>query len=250
MSQPPEQPPERTPPGHPPPAPPPAPHSPSQYPPAPYQPVKKPSSKKNVGLIIGLIAAGVLALSAVIIGIVVLVSGDDGPTAGAPSSSESTNPSQDAAADNTGRLSGEGYSYTLPDEWEDVSEDVLAQDPPGAIDTVSTWGPDIESGRANLIVERQSAEVSDPEVLRENWQGNLGNAVGVTPKPGPDTQIAGEKVITATLESVNNQDVSVAQTAYLAVVDGAVYSITLSAEKGDTGAKNVFDKILDSWTWE
>ena len=127
---------------------------------------------------------------------------------------------------------------------------MLAQNPPGAIDTVATWGPDIESGRANLIVERQPAEVTDPEELRESWQGNLGNAVGVTPQPGPDSQIGGEKVIAATLDSVNNQDVSVAQTAYLAVVDGAVYSITLSAEKGDASAKDTFDEILDSWTWE
>lgn len=246
MSQPPERPPEWTPPGPSGDGVPPA--APGQYPPA-----QKPSSKKNVGPIIGLIAAGVLALSAIIIGVVVLVSGDDEPTASAPSSSESTNPSPDAGedpTDDTGRLTGEGYSYELPDEWQDVSEDVIAQNPPGAIDTVATWGPDIESGRANLIVERQPAEVTDPEELRENWQSNLGNAVGVTPKPGPDSQIDGEKVIAATLDSVNSQDVSVAQTAYLTVVDGAVYSITLSAEKGDAGAKDVFDEILDSWTWE
>ncbi len=138
----------------------------------------------------------------------------------------------------------------MPKEWADVSAAVLAQDAPGAIDTVSAWGADFESARANLIVERQPTEASDPDELREGWETNLGNAVGVTPTPGPDVDIAGERAISATLRSVNAKKISVDQTAYLAVVGDAVYSITLSAEKGDKGAAAVFDKILASWSWE
>ncbi len=207
--------------------------------------------KASIGLIIGLIAAGVLALGSAVAGLVVLTGSDDDRITNETVSSESPAPSAEPAAGaSDNRLAGNGYSYALPEEWNDVSAAELAEEAPGAIDTVSTWGADVESGRANLIVERQPIEVSDPEDLREGWEANLGNAVGVTPTSGPDIEIAGERAISATLRSVNQQKISVDQTAYLAVVDDAAYSITLSAVRGDKGAASVFGEILGSWAWE
>ncbi len=232
---------------------------PGQMPPHPPS-----SGGSKTGLIIGLVAAGVLVLAAVVVGVVLLVSGDDEePVAGGSSESSSAEPSDDSTTEPTDepseeptatpdgdRLRGQGYSYELLDGWNDISADVLAGNPPGAIDTVSSWGRSIQKGRANLIVERQSAGTDDPEDLRESWEANLGTAVGVKPQRGSDQEIDGETALSATLDSVNAQDVSVSQTALLTVVDGAVYSITLSAEDGDADAQDAFEEILDSWAWE
>lgn len=252
-----------------PPQPPSDPSSPDGYGVPPAAGEYPPPSTNKTGLYVGLGAAGLLALVAIIIGVVVLSGGDDERIVSGSDSSQSAEPSDEPSSEPTaeesdeaeptedvseapeeGQLVGTGYTYELPDEWNDISAEVLAQNPPGAIDTVATWGTDIESGRANLITERQTAEATDPEELRESWEGNLGTAVGVTPVSGPDTEIDGEKAISATLSSTNGQDVSVEQTAYLVIVDGAVYSITLSAEEGDDGAQDEFDDILDSWSWE
>ncbi|MEJ7831607.1 MAG: hypothetical protein WKF79_01715 [Nocardioides sp.] len=285
---PPEQPPNERPtqPGWPPPQPPPTqplPQQPSPYQNQPAQPYQQPGpypnqppggapppyggyppvppKKSRTGLIIGGLVGAVLLIGAVVGGVLLATSGgdDSNDRASDSSSEDSTDSTEDSeptdeptdAAPAGPVLPGDGYSYELPVEWTNVTDQVLATNPGGAIDTVSSWGVDIPSGRANVITEKDnSGGVSDPEDLRSTWQANLESGVGVAPVPGEDTEIAGEKAITATLSSTNAEGLQIEQSAYLVVVGDSVYSIALSAEAGDTGAVDAFTKILESWSWE
>ncbi|MEJ7832699.1 MAG: hypothetical protein WKF79_07280 [Nocardioides sp.] len=229
--------------------------------PAPVGQNQPPPKKSRTGLIIGGLVGAVLLIGAVVGGVLLATSGgdDSNDRASDSSSEDSTDSTEDSeptdeptdAAPAGPVLPGDGYSYELPVEWTNVTDQVLATNPGGAIDTVSSWGVDIPSGRANVITEKDnSGGVSDPEDLRSTWQANLESGVGVAPVPGEDTEIAGEKAITATLSSTNAEGLQIEQSAYLVVVDDSIYSIALSAEAGDTGAVDTFTKILESWSWE
>lgn len=146
-------------------------------------------------------------------------------------------------------LQGNGYSYTLPEDWQDVSEEAAGA--PGAIDTISVWGDKLDGGRANVIVESGPAgSETDPEPLREQWVSNMTGSTGGTAQEIPGTTIDGLDAIGVQIESSNKNEVEIVQTAYLVVRGGKVYSIGLSGKIGDDDAEKAFEDILESWTWE
>ena len=59
-------------------------------------------------------------------------------------------------------LEGEGYQYELPEGWNDITDQVL-EDNPGqpTLDTASAWGDSVEAGRANVIIEVSSWTYND-----------------------------------------------------------------------------------------
>lgn len=229
----------------------------------PYEPPNQPygqagpydhAPKSSQGLLIGLIVLAVLLIAGGALTALLLLSDsdsdDDNGKAGDKASattSESTEPTPSVPDGDL--LQGNGYSYTLPEDWQDVSEEKAGA--PGAIDTISVWGDQLDGGRANVIVETgPSGGETEPEALREQWVDNMTGATGATVQEIPGTTIDGVDAIGVQLESKNENDVEIVQTAYLVVLDGNVYSIGLSSKIGDDDSEQAFEDILASWTWE
>ena len=226
----------------------------------PYQPYGATSPggprKRRTGLIIGVVA-GLVVLAGIIVAIVLLATNGDeekadepdstsSPTAttGSPSTSPTDQPEE-------GTLQGDGYSYELPDGWNDVTEEALAQNPPGAIDTVAAWGETFNNSRANLIVETAPANgQTDLEALRAEWENNLTGTSGGEAQPTDGIQIGGEDSIGTTVDITNSNGVRVHQIAYLTIHDDTIYSIGFNAERGDEEAQQAFDEVMDSWSWQ
>ena len=142
-------------------------------------------------------------------------------------------------------------SYTMPEDWNEVTEEVLATNPGGAIDTVAVWGEAFDGSRSNVIVEAGSAGgESDPEAIRATWESNMAAATGATPVEMEGTTIAEEEAIGAVLESTNDEGIEVEQFVYLVIHDEDVYSIGLSAEAGDDESRELFEQMLASWSWQ
>jgi hypothetical protein len=223
----------------------------ASYPPAP-QP-----SKRGPWLVIGIVAAVLVVVGGILTA--VLLSGGDGkesaddePTG--DTSSEATDPTTDATEvtpDPTGSsISGNGYTFALPDAWQDVTADVLAGGQAGATDLAVAWGTSLEAARANLIVETGFASgETDPEALRDAWESNMAGATGATPEDNGTETFDGETAIAVKISRINENDVAIEQFGYLTIHDGDLYSVILSAEAGDEKAQDAFGEILDSWTW-
>jgi hypothetical protein len=199
-----------------------------------------------VTLVVLLIAAGALAA------LLLLSDSDDDKDdakAGDTASESTSEPTESTSSVPDDLLQGNGYSYTLPEDWQDASEEAAGA--PGAIDTISVWGDRLEGGRANVIVETGPAGgETDLEVLREQWVKNMTSSVGAAAQDIPGATIDGEDSIGVQIESKNKNDLEIVQTAYLVVRDDRVYSIGLSGKIGDDDAEQAFEDILDSWTWE
>ena len=203
-------------------------------------PVRKLSQTALIGIVVVvvlLIAGGALAAVLVFAG-----SDDDKDKDSNKADDKTSEPAVDV-------MKGTGYSYTLPDNWTDISA-AAAEGAPGAIDTVAVWGEKFEGGRANVIVESGPTSETDLEKLREQWATNMTNGTGATPERIEGTTIGGEDAIGTRIERTNEKGVAILQTAYLVVRDGKIYSIALSGRSGDDEAVAAFEAIQDSWNWE
>jgi len=200
---------------------------------SPYGP---PPKRKSSAPVIAAILIVVLVLAGGATGAALLFSGSDGSD----------------SSDVAGTLAGNGYSYVLPNGWSEVTDEALAGNPPGTIDTVSAWGERFNGAPANLIVEIGPAQgASDPEELRQAWESTMGAATNSTPKRIENTTIGDETAIGTEIRRSNENGIDIVQVAYLTVHDGHAYSVALStnAETEDE-ARSEFEMILNSWTWE
>lgn len=225
--------------------------------PGPYGP-PPPGGQKSRTALIGVVVLVVLLVAGGALAALLLLSDSDddkdngnaGDKASESTSESTTDPTESTSSEPAGDLlQGNGYSYTLPDGWQDASEERAGA--PGAIDTISVWGDQLEGGRANVIVETgPSGGETEPEPLREQWVSNMTSSTGANAQEIPGTTIDGVEAIGVQIESKNENDVEIVQTAYLVVREGSVYSIGLSGKIGDDDAEQAFEEILDSWTWE
>ena len=228
--QPPGQPPSGPPPGGPPPGQQPPYGSPGGQPPYGPPPQKRKSSTALIAMI--LIVALVLAGGAV--GGILLLGGDD-----------------DGGGSSGDTITGDGYSYALPEDWHDVTEQALSGNPPGAIDTVTAWGEQFNGAPANVIVEIGPAVgVSDPEELRSTWESNMAAATQATPEQIDGTEIGGETAIGTEIRRSNQNGIDIVQIAYLTIHEGNAYSVALSTNAdSEDEARGTFDELLSSWSW-
>lgn len=240
--------------------------TPPDYPTAQYGAPPPQPPKKKTGLIVLLVVGALLIAGGILATVLILASNDDDKAdddaSDDPTSSATDDPTDDSTDEPTddptddppaeGGVDGQGYTYELPEDWNDVTEEALSgSDAPGTIDTVSVWGKKLNGGRANVIVETGSAgSEEDEEELRDDWESNMGSSTGVTPEKIDGTEIDGEDAIGAKMEQTNANGVDIVQIAYLVIVDGTQYSIGLSAKQGDDDAQEQFEDILASWDWD
>ncbi|MDP2773954.1 MAG: hypothetical protein Q8O61_10385 [Nocardioides sp.] len=219
---------------------------PSPYPsayPSGYPSSPQPTKKRNPWLVPSVVGVVLLVVGGILAA--VLLAGDDKEKAGGDS------PPDDPTTQPAGeQISGTGYSFALLDGWRDVTDELIAAGDAGATNLAVAWGATLASARANLVVETGFAQgESDPEELRERWESNMANATGATPEDNGTATLDGEQAIAIKISRNNENKVAIEQFGYLAIHDGDLYSVILSAEAGDEKAQDAFTDILDSWTW-
>ncbi len=268
--EPPTDPPNQPPTGPPPPPPPPMPGqwippeqiAPPNYPtpmapPPPPLPPPPPPGKGHTGLIIGL-AVAALVLVAGILAIVLLVGSEsdtDDDSEADDQTTSSTEPTQEATEEteepSAEGVQGSGYSYLLPEEWQDISSQVVDGSPGSTLDSASAWGSSIATSRANLIVEvTDGTSFTDLEDARAQLAMNLENNLGAITQPVDNIVIDGEDAAGVTLTRTNDLELEIVQTAYVILVDDSAYAITTTNEKGDDEPQAAYDAIYASWSWE
>jgi hypothetical protein len=215
----------------------------------------QPPKKSPTGLVVGVVVLVVLLIAGGALAALLLLSDpdDDNNDKADEATSQTSEPTETTETTETSApagdtIEGAGYTYALPEEWQDVTAQAAGS--PGAIDSVSAWGSKLNGGRANVIVESgPTGGEDDVEVLRKQWVKNMSGSTGVKPQAIPGTTIDGERAIGTQIQRTNEKDVEIVQTAYLVVHDGNVYSIALSGKIGDDDAEQAFADILASWSW-
>lgn len=216
-----------------------------------------PKKKSSTGLIVGAIVAILLIGVAAIVGIVALAGGgDDKSTADDTTSESVTTPTTETdtttpvTTDPALTLQGSGYTYQFPNgDWQDLTADT--PDSTGTIDTIAAPGNSIATARGNILVETSSAYgETDVNNLADGWKTVLTSSTGATPTDIDGRTIGGKEAVGVELKWTNENDFDVHQVAYLVVSGEEQYSITASFRQGDSGFRDTFDAVLDTWVWE
>jgi hypothetical protein len=166
-------------------------------------------------------------------------------------------------------VEGTGYTYAVPDGWEDVSEKAEEEIDVGGFrpdtlvigesedDFATNVNVIREDGLPNGITAAQYADASlaglrdpvgagvPPELAQAIERGNLRQI-----SEPRDAELDGEEAFAWDYRGTQDgRDVLVQQVA--AVMDGAGYTLTLTVlpDRFDEG-KHALDEVVDSWTWE
>lgn len=215
-----------------------------------------PQKKSSNGLLIGAIA-GMVALGVIAIVLIIALSGgdddksaDDDQSSTTSQTSDTVETSDTVTTDPALTLQGNGYSYQFPnDDWKDLTADT--PDTTGTIDTIAAPGDSLTTARGNILVESSSAfGVTDPAEIAEDWKRLLTSSTGATPTDIGTRDIGGKTAIGVELKWTNDNDFDVHQIAYLVISGEDQYSITASFRQGDSGFKDTYDGVLDTWVWE
>lgn len=209
------------------------PTGPPQQPPPPYGP--PPQQRRSGTALIAVILIVVLALAGGAVGAaLVLGGGDDSESSGGE------------VVDSGETMQGSGYTYGIPEGWSDATNDVGAM----GIDSAVRAEDEDDGFRRNVVVEVQPANgAADPEEILDQWESNIGEAVGGTPEPIDGISIDGQDALGIRIETTQ-QDIDIVQVAYLAINDGQIYSIALSAHREvEDEATAEFEQVLDTWSW-
>lgn len=214
-----------------------------------------PPSKSRTGLIIGIVVGTLLAIGAVVLAVVLVAGSDSDSDEGTDSDDETTSASpsesESPVVPEGEVVQGEGYTYVLPDEWNDITADVTGQPGSETIDTTSAPGASLNTAPANLIVEVGPANgETDLESARDQVSANIGGAVGATPVEIDGPNIGGVATVGLEVTSDGVGGTKVLQTAYVTLLRDTYYVIGFSRQSGDGGYDDDFEAILDSWVWE
>jgi hypothetical protein len=173
-------------------------------------------------------------------------------------------------SDEEQRVDGSGYTYAVPDGWEDASEEALDIDldiPRVLVDSavIGERQDDFttnvtvvrEGGVPARVTARQYGEVSianlrdpagagyPPEVVEELEDIDLGSIESL-----PGTDLGGREAVTWEYRNASGGSaVQVRQVA--ALREGVAYTVTLTADPGafEDGTP-ALDEVVDSWEWE
>jgi hypothetical protein len=166
-------------------------------------------------------------------------------------------------------VEGTGYTYAVPDGWEDVSDQAEEEIDVGGFrpdtlvigesedDFATNVNVIREDGLPNAVTAAQYADASlaglrdpvgagfPPEVAQAIEDGNLREI-----SDPRDAELDGEEAFTWDYRGTQDgRDVRVQQVA--AVMDGAGYTLTLTVlpDRFDEGDE-ALDEVVESWQWE
>lgn len=175
---------------------------------------------------------------------------DDGaaPTSDA-TTSEPTEPpgSTDPTTEPEGEgVSGEIYTYAIPDGWQDASSDPsFAQ-----ADTAVRSAEPVDDFLTNVnVVVTPAQGVTDVQSLREQFASELQEVAQVTPEALPDATIDGVAAL-AQRGRFTTQGVDVTAVQYLTIRADSFVVVTLTSSQAEVAAaQQTMDDLLTSWAW-
>ncbi|HYJ68441.1 MAG TPA: hypothetical protein VEX15_12375 [Nocardioidaceae bacterium] len=200
----------------------------------PYAPLPK---RRGAGPTVALVVVA-LAIPGLIAGIATVAGGGNGDGSGgsdAGGTEEVAGPT----------IEGDGYAYAVPEGWEDRTSWARDIAPDGGDSAVGVSDPD-HGFDTNVLVAAWDADgVTSIEKAQDAWL-----PAGVSVEQLEPTSIDGVEAVGVRHETNSDADRPIVQLGYLALRDGQLYSIVLSApvqSEGDSEA--AFSAVLDSWSW-
>jgi len=160
---------------------------------------------------------------------------------------EPTEPTETTDAPSGDSIDGEGYTYAIPDGWEDVSDEAASAQADSAVrvtDSAGGFGTNI-----NVIVS-PSGGVTDIESLRDQFKQQIEGLVDTPVEEIDNITIAGETAIGQTA-SAKQQGDTLMFTQYFVAHEDSIYAVTLTAPEADAeNGRAALDSIISSWAWE
>lgn len=168
----------------------------------------------------------------------------------APATTPTSPPTSSTPTDDGSRLTGMGFSFAIPEEWEDITASLEEDNP--QLD-VAIGEKDADTFRTNFNVVTASATTAtiedDSDALRQEAAKELKTVTKADVTSLPDRTIDGEAAIgqASTLDASGN---SVSFVQYVAIHEGKAYPVTMTfATSNAADAKATLAGILDSWQW-
>lgn len=148
------------------------------------------------------------------------------------------------------KLTGQGYSLTIPDGWEDITASLKAKNP-----SLDEAIGESQSGsfRTNFNVVQPTPTTAtvqhDAVELHKEAASELKSVTSSTVSSLPNTSIDGEPAIGQTSKFTTGAT-PITFIQYIAIHDGLAYPITMtSATENLADAKAKVASILGSWHW-
>jgi len=164
-----------------------------------------------------------------------------------PEPTDATETTETTDAPAGGMIDGEGYTYAIPEGWEDVSDDPASAQADSAVRVSDTGGA--FAANVNVIVT-PGAGVTDIEPLREQFQQQIEGMVDSKVEAVEDITIAGEPAIGQTA-SRDQSGETLTFTQYFVAHEENIFAITLTTPEADAANGDAaLDSILSSWQWE
>lgn len=203
-------------------------------------------------------AFGVLAVTFAVT--VAACGGDSASVPGGPRSASSQDDQSSTAAESPGsqpfevRLSGTGYSYALPPDWQDLTSAVVDTATPSA-DTVSGSGELLQSASALLIVRASPVgETADLKAdraalrvdLRESFTSQLDGPI----KNAAARTIDGIPALGLRVRLSVSDDVSISAIYRVVRLDDTLYQLEAVTRAEEELSAKSFKEIFQSWSWD
>lgn len=148
-----------------------------------------------------------------------------------------------------GVLTGNGYAYEVPDQWEDQSK--VAKGPSPQIDSAVARNGDKDGFADNVtVVVLDPSPVQDikdiPTTLEKSLPGTKIEDLGQTTVAGEDASH-----IAATPAVPGGTGGTYELERYDVIKDGALYGIefSFSPEISEADRRDISEDVIDSWTW-
>lgn len=160
---------------------------------------------------------------------------------------EPTEPTESATTTSGDTIDGDGYTYAIPEGWEDVGEEAATAQADSAVRVTDAGG---FGTNINVIVAPAPPGGDDIESLREQFQQQIEGMVDTKVEALENITVDGETAIGQTA-SADQQGQTLIFTQYFVPHDGNLYAITLTApEDNAEEGRAALDSVVSSWAWE
>lgn len=175
------------------------------------------------------------------------------PATTAPTTTAPTTAPPTTAADSGDRLSGSGFSIVIPNNWEDITSSLKANNP--RLD-IAIGEKNASTFRTNfnvVLATPTSATIpKDSAALGQEAATELKTLTHKPVTPLPDKTIDGAAAIgqTSTFVPSGASGISVTFLQYIVIHDGSAYPVTMTFATSNTAvAKQLLTSVLGSWKW-
>jgi len=202
--------------------------------------------------LLSIVTGGALTLALLSCGSDAADLADDDTAATSPATSETSSPPEPTDAETTEpaegeTIDGEGYTYAIPEGWEDISEEPEAAAADSFVrvsDASQGFGTNI-----NVIVS-PSGGATDIEAARESFKQGLETVADSPVEQVENISIDGETAIGHTA-TADQQGRTLVFTQYATLHEESLYIVTLTAPEDDAeDGRAALDTVLTSWAWE